>query len=227
MTKLSKTLRSAYKTIDREKLYTIEEAVKLMKKTSSVKFDATAELHAKLAINPKHAEQQVRTTTTLPNGTGKKVRVAAFCEDDQQKAAKAAGATAVGAEELVEKVTKGWLDFDVAVSTPGMMKHLAKIARVLGPKGLMPNPKAGTVGPDVAKIVTEVAGGRLEFRNDKSGIIHTVFGKLSFDEKKLTENLTAMIDAIKTARPAAVKGTYIETISVNATMGAGIKINPA
>lgn len=220
----SKALKSAYTKIDREKKYSLKEAVKLMKETSSVKFDPTTELHVRLDIDPRHAEQQVRTTISLPHGTGKKVRVAVFCEDDKIKAAKAAGATEAGDESLIEKVAKGWTDFDIAVSTPTMMRHLAKVARVLGPKGLMPNPKAGTVTPDVDKAVKELVAGRIEFRNDKNGIIHTIFGKLSFGEAKLEENLKALVDAIKTAKPAAVKGTYILTATINSTMGAGVRL---
>ncbi|NJP03972.1 50S ribosomal protein L1, partial [Candidatus Gracilibacteria bacterium] len=189
MANQSKALKSAYEKFDKEKTYSLKEAIKLMKDTSSVKFDATAEIHVRLNIDPRHAEQQVRSTISLPHGTGKSVRVAVFCEDDLIKGAKAAGAVDAGDESLIEKVSKGWTDFDVAVATPGMMRHLAKVARVLGPKGLMPNPKAGTVTPDVAKAVKELAAGRIEFRNDKTGIIHSVFGKLSFDDAKLEENL--------------------------------------
>ncbi len=225
MAKQSKALKSAYTKIDKEKTYSLKEAIKLMNDTSSVKFDPTAELHVRLNIDPRHADQQVRTTISLPNGTGKSVRVAVFCEDDLIKGAKAAGAVEAGDEALIEKVSKGWTDFDVAVATPGMMRHLAKVARVLGPKGLMPNPKAGTVTPDVEKAVKELAAGRIEFRNDKNGIIHTIFGKLSFGEAKLEENLKALIDAVKAAKPAAVKGTYIENATINATMGAGIKLD--
>lgn len=222
--KPSKSLRSAYEKIDREKTYSPAEAVKLLIDTKTVKFDATAELHINLGINPKHADQQVRATTSLPHGTGKTVRVIVFCEDDQVKVAKAAGAIEAGDTSLIEKVAKGWLDFDIAVATPTMMKDLAKIARVLGPKGLMPSPKAGTVTPNVEKTVTELVAGRLEFRNDKNAIIHTVFGKTSFGEKKLTENLEAMLAAIKAAKPTGVKGTYFNSATIHSTMGAGIKI---
>lgn len=222
--KPSKSLRSAYEKIDREKIYSIVEAVKLLIETKTVKFDATTELHVNLGVNPKHADQQVRSTTSLPHGTGKAVRIAVFCEDDQVKAAKAAGAIEVGDQSLIDKVSKGWLDFDIAVATPGMMKDLAKIARILGPKGLMPSPKAGTVSPNIEKTVTELVAGRLEFRNDKNGIIHTVFGKTSFGEKKLVENLEAMLTAIKNAKPTGVKGTYFKAATIHSTMGAGIKI---
>lgn len=222
--KQSKSLRAAYDQIDREARYSVTEAVKLMKKYSTVKFDATAEIHFTLGIDPRHADQQVRATVSLPHGTGKSVKVVVFCSDDKEKAAKAAGAIEAGSASLIEKINKGWLDFDVAVAEPTMMKELAPIARTLGPKGLMPNPKAGTVTPDVEKAVKELVAGRLEFRNDKGGLIHTVFGKLSFDEKKLTENLEAMIKAVLDVKPAGVKGNYIETITINSTMGAGIKV---
>lgn len=223
--KQSKSLRSAYETIKKDATYTPAEAVKLMKKHSSVKFDPTAEVHFNLGINPKHAEEQIRSTIQLPHGTGKTISVVAFCGDDKVKAAKDAGAMEAGDEDLLEKVQKGWTDFDAAVATPDMMKKLGKIARVLGPRGLMPNPKAGTVTPDIEKAIKELKGGRLEFRNDKAGIIHTIFGKLSFDDKQLIENLEMMIKTIKEAKPATVKGNYIKSVTINSTMGAGIKIN--
>lgn len=222
--KKSKALRSAYEHIDRTKLYTPQEAVKWMKKFSSVKFDATAEVHFKLGINPKHADQQIRSTINLPHGSGKTVRIVAFCSDEKVKGALAAGAIEAGAETLIEKIQKGWTDFDAAVATPDMMKELAKIARVLGPRGLMPNPKAGTVTPDIEKAIQELAGGRIEFRNDKAGNVHTIFGKLSFDEKKLVENLETMIKAIADLKPSTSKGIYMKNITINSTMGAGIKI---
>jgi large subunit ribosomal protein L1 len=222
--KKSKSLRSAYEKIDAEKRYSIIEAVKLMKSLSTVKFDATAEAHFCLGIDPKHADQQIRSTISLPHGTGKSVRVAVFCGDDKLKEAQSAEAIEAGNTELIEKVSKGWLDFDVAVATPDMMKDLAKIARILGPKGLMPSPKAGTVTPDVKKAVTELVAGRLEFRNDKHGNVHTIFGKLSFDEKKLSENLEAMIKALREAKPSAIKGTYFQSLVIHSTMGAGIRV---
>ena len=220
----SKALKSAYEAFDREKAYTASEAVKLMKETNYVKFDATAEIHFTLGIDPRHAEQQIRTTFSLPHGTGKKVTVVVFCEDDQIDAAKKAGAMEAGGADLVDKVAKGWTDFDAVVATPGMMRHLGKIARILGPKGLMPSPKSGTVTPDVSKAVNEVMSGRIELRNEKNGIIHASFGKLSFDEKKLEENLTALITAVKDLKPSAIKGVYMENITINSTMGAGIKV---
>ncbi len=220
----SKALRAAYEKIDTEKTYSVKDAIKMMVESKTVKFDATAELHMNLGTDPKHADQQVRTTISLPHGTGKTVRIAVFCEDDQVKAAKSAGAIEAGDENLIEKVAKGWTDFDVAVATPGMMKSMAKVARVLGPKGLMPNPKAGTVSPNIEQTVKELIGGRIEFKNDKAAIIHTIFGKVSFGEEKLLENLNAMITAIKNVKPAGAKGTYIKSASINCTMGPGISI---
>ncbi len=220
----SKSLKKADEKIDRQTRYKIAEAIKLMKKLSTVKFDATAEVHFTLGINPKHADQQIRSNVSLPNGTGKSVKIAVFCSDEKEAEAKSAGADIVGSEELIEKISKGWTDFDIAVASPDMMRNLAKAARVLGPKGLMPSPKAGTVTPDVAKAVKELKAGRLEIRNDKSGIIHTIFGKLSFDDKKLAENLEKMIQTIVEVKPSGQKGEYIKNISINSTMGAGIKI---
>ena len=222
----SKSLKAAYEKFDREATYPLEEAVKMMVSNSTVKFDATAELHINLNIDPKQADQQIRSTLSLPHGTGKSVRVAVFCEDDQVKAAKAAGAVEAGGAELIDKVVqKGWTDFDVAVAQPAMMKLLGKAAKVLGPKGLMPNPKAGTVTPDIEKAVKELCAGRLEYRNDKFGLIHSIFGKLSFGEAKLVENLINFINTVKDSKPSGVKGTFIKTITINSTMGPGIKVD--
>jgi len=221
----SKNLRKAYESFDREKTYSPAEAVALMRKLKHVKFDPTAEIHFTLGIDPKQAEQQIRTTISLPHGVGKTVRVAVFCEDDKVKAAKAAGAAMAGEKELIEKVAKGSVDFDVAVATPGMMSQLGKIAKVLGPKGLMPSPKSGTVTQDVEKTVKELVGGRLEIRNEKNGIVHSIFGKLSFDEKKLVENLETLIRLIKEIKPSTSKGTYLKNVTINSTMGPGIKIS--
>lgn len=221
----SKHLKAAYEAIGTETTYSPAEAVKLMVKHNNVKFDATAEIHFTLGIDPRHADQQIRSTISLPNGTGKTVRVVAVCSDDKEKVAKAAGAIEAGGEELVDRMAKGWTDFDALVATPDMMRHLAKAARTLGPKGLMPNPKTGTVTPDIEKIIKELAAGRLEFRNDKFGLVHTIFGKASFGEAKLLENLEAMIKAIKEAKPSGQKGIYIKKLTINMTMGPGIKID--
>lgn len=221
----SKHLKAAYEAIGTETSYTAAEAVKLLVKHNKVKFDATAEIHFTLGIDPRHADQQIRSTISLPHGTGKTVSVVAVCSDDKVKAAKDAGAIEAGGEELVEKMAKGWTDFDALVATPDMMRVLAKAARTLGPKGLMPNPKTGTVTPDIDKVIKELVAGRLEFRNDKFGIIHSVFGKASFGEAKLLENLEAMIKAIQEAKPSGQKGIYIKKLTINSTMGPGIKIN--
>ncbi len=220
----SKSIRAAYEKIDSEKQYSLNEAVDLMVSLSTVKFDPTAEIHFTLGTDPKHADQQVRSTVTLPHGTGKKVRIVVFCSDEMAKKAKNAGAIEAGEADLIDKVAKGWTDFDVAVATPDMMRSLAKIAKILGPKGLMPNPKAGTVTPDIEKAVKELSAGRIEFRNDKTAIIHTIFGKLSFGNEKLEENLKAMIKAVQDAKPSGVKRIYIKNITINSTMGGGIKI---
>jgi large subunit ribosomal protein L1 len=223
--KRSKSLQKADAEIDRLKRFPLMEAIGLMKKYSTVKFDATAEIHFTLGINPKHADQQIRTTVSLPNGTGKKVKIVVFCADDKIDIAKKAGADEAGGQELIDRVLqKGWTDFDVAVATPDIMKNLAKAARVLGPKGLMPSPKAGTVSLDIEKTVKELVAGRLEFRNDKTGVVHTIFGKLSFDDKKLLENLEAMIKTIREVKPAGQKGIYFKNVTINSTMGTGIKI---
>ncbi len=222
--KRSKILRSADEKVDKTKQYKIVEAVKLMKECHQVKFDATTEVHFTLGIDPRHADQQLRSNVSLPHGIGKKVKVVVFCEDDQEKIARSAGAIEAGNEALIEKVSKGWTNFDSAVATPSMMKNLAKIARVLGPRGLMPNPKAGTVTLEVEKVVRELLAGRLEFRNDKTGIVHTVFGKISFTEQQLQENLKMMIDSVIEAKPSGQKGVYLKNITINSTMGIGIRV---
>ncbi len=219
-----KNLRASYESFDKETAYSVEEAVKLMVDNKKVKFDPTAEVHFRLGIDPRHADQQIRSTVSLPNGTGKTVRVVAICGDDKEKAAKSAGAIEAGSDELVEKIAKGWSDFDAVVATPDMMKVLAKAARVLGPKGMMPNPKTGTVTPDIEKIIKELAAGRIEFRNDKFGNVHTIFGKVSFGADKLVENLNAMIQTIQDIKPSGQKGAYIKNITINSTMGVGIKV---
>lgn len=223
--KTSKALRAGYEKFDRTKAYSPKEAAKLMVDTKRTKFDGTAEVHFTLGIDPRHADQQIRSTTSLPHGTGKTVNVIAICGDDQEKAAKAAGASTAGGQELIDKIAQGWTDFDAVVATPDMMKGLAKAARILGPKGMMPNPKTGTVTPNIDKVIKELVGGRLEFRNDKYGIIHTVFGKVSFGADKLAENLEAMIQTIKNAKPSGQKGVYMKKVTINATMGPGIMID--
>src|SRR3990172_7506471 len=220
MTQHGKRCLSARKLYDRAGLYPPEEAVKLLKQTAQAKFAETVEAHVRLGVDPKHADQQVRGTGALPAGAGRSVRVAAFAKGEKAKEAEAAGADYVGVEELVEKIQGGWTEFDVAVATPDVMN-------VLGPRGLMPNPKAGTVTFEVGKAVREIKTGKIEFRVDKTGIIHAPIGKAAFSEEDLTKNLAALIDALVRARPAAVKGQYVRTITIATTMGPGIKIDPA
>ena len=208
-----------------EETYSVDEAVELLKKTSVTKFDATAEVHFKLGVDPKHADQNVRSTVSLPHGTGKEVRVIAFVDAANVKDAKAAGATEAGTTDLVDKIEKGWLDFDVAVAEPMQMKHIGKIAKILGTKGLMPNPKAGTVTPDIAKAIAEIKKGKVEFRVDKLSNVHTIFGKISFDDAALKENLLAVIKAILDVKPSTVKGIYVRSITVTSTMGPGVPLD--
>ena len=216
------------KLIDRAKLYDTTEALELCVKTGSAKFDESVEIHVKLGVDSRHADQQVRGAIVLPNGTGKSVRVVAICKGDNEKAAQAAGAEYVGAEELVQKIqNEGWVDFDVLITTPDMMGVVGRLGKVLGPRGLMPNPKAGTVTPDIGKAVTEAKAGKIEYRLDKTNIIHCVIGKVSFGAEKLQANFDALLEAIIKAKPAAAKGQYIKSCVVASTMGPGVKINPS
>ena len=212
--------------IEAGKQYDPAEALALVVKTASAKFDETIEFHAKLGVDSRHADQQVRGAVVLPNGTGKKVRVLVFAKGEKANEAQAAGAEYVGAEEYVEKIQKeNWLDFDVVIATPDMMGVIGRIARILGPKGLMPNPKAGTVSMDVAKAVNEVKAGKIEYRLDKTNIIHCPIGKASFGPQKLQENFDVLMAAILKAKPATAKGQYLKSVAVASTMGPGIKIN--
>ena len=214
------------KLIDRAKLYDTTEALELCVKTGSAKFDESVEVHVKLGVDSRHADQQVRGAIVLPNGTGKSVRVVAICKGDNEKAAQAAGAEYVGAEELVQKIqNEGWVDFDVLITTPDMMGLVGRLGKVLGPRGLMPNPKAGTVTPDIGKAVTEAKAGKIEYRLDKTNIIHCVIGKVSFGAEKLQANFDALLEAIIKAKPAAAKGQYIKYCVVASTMGPGVKFN--
>ena len=216
------------KLIDRAKLYDTTEALELCVKTGSAKFDESVEVHVKLGVDSRHADQQVRGAIVLPNGTGKSVRVVAICKGDNEKAAQAAGAEYVGAEELVQKIqNEGWVDFDVLITTPDMMGLVGRLGKVLGPRGLMPNPKAGTVTPDIGKAVTEAKAGKIEYRLDKTNINHCVIGKVSFGAEKLQANFDALLEAIIKAKPAAAKGQYIKSCVVASTMGPGVKINPS
>lgn len=222
-----KYLESA-KLVDRATLYDPAEALDLAVKTSSAKFDETVEIHVRLGVDSRHADQQVRGAVVLPNGTGKKVRVAVFAKGDAADAAAAAGAEIVGAEDLVAKIQgEGFLDFDVAIAAPNMMGLVGRLGKVLGPRGLMPSPKAGTVTPDVAKAVEEAKAGKIEYRLDKTNIIHCPIGKVSFGVEKLQENYKTLLDAINKAKPAASKGQYIRSCVVATTMGPGVRINPA
>lgn len=216
------------KLVDRAKLYDAEEAVGLAVKTKTAKFDETVEAHIRLGVDSRHADQQVRGAVVLPNGTGKKVRVLVFAKDDKAKAAEEAGADFVGAEDMVEKIQKeNFMDFDVVVASPDMMGLVGRLGKILGPRGLMPNPKAGTVTPDVARAVTEAKAGKIEYRLDKTNIIHCPIGKVSFGEQKLQENFDTLMSAIVAARPAAAKGQYVKSCVIATTMGPGIRINPA
>jgi large subunit ribosomal protein L1 len=215
------------KLVDRSKLYDADEALDLCVKTGTAKFDESVEVHVKLGVDSRHADQQVRGAIVLPNGTGKKLRVLAICKGEAAKDAEAAGADYVGAEDMVKKIqTENWLDFDVLVTTPDMMGFVGRLGKILGPRGLMPNPKAGTVTRDIGKAIKEAKAGKIEYRLDKSNIIHCVIGKVSFGKEKLTENFDALLGAIVKAKPAAAKGQYIKSCVVASTMGPGVKINP-
>ena len=215
------------KLFDRNTLFDIEEALDLAVQTGKAKFDETVEVHVKLGVDSRHADQQVRGAVVLPHGTGKKVRVLVFAKADKAQAATDAGADFVGAEEMVAKIQGGWMDFDVVIASPDMMGVVGRLGKVLGPRGLMPNPKAGTVPPDVAKAVTDAKAGKIEYRLDKTNIIHCPVGKVSFGKEKLKENFDALLGAIVRAKPAAAKGQYIRSCVVASTMGPGVKINPA
>ncbi|MCQ2532632.1 MAG: 50S ribosomal protein L1 [Saccharofermentans sp.] len=215
------------KLVDRSTAYDPSEAVRLVQETGKAKFDETVELHVRLGVDSRHADQQVRGAVVLPHGTGRTKKVLVITKGPKADEATAAGADYVGAEDMIEKITKeNWFDFDVVVATPDMMGVLGRIARVLGPKGLMPNPKAGTVTMDVAKAINEIKAGKIEYRLDKTNIIHCPIGKVSFGQEKLEENLKVIMDAIIKAKPAAAKGQYLKNVSLSATMGPGIKINP-
>ncbi len=226
--KHGKKYNDSAKLVERNKQYDIAEAMDLAVKTKTAKFDETVEIHVRLGVDSRHADQQVRGAVVLPNGTGKNVRTLVICKEDKVEAAKAAGADYVGAEDLVAKIqNENWMDFDVVIATPDMMGLVGRLGKVLGPRGLMPNPKAGTVTPDVAKAVTEAKAGKIEYRLDKTNIIHCPIGKVSFGPEKLQENLDTLMTAIVKAKPAAAKGQYIKSCVVATTMGPGIKINVA
>ncbi|MGN0603622.1 MAG: 50S ribosomal protein L1 [Oscillospiraceae bacterium] len=226
--KHGKKYNESAKLVDSTKLYETAEALDLACKTAKAKFDETIEVHIRLGVDSRHADQQVRGAVVLPNGTGKKVRVCVFCKPEKEEAAKAAGADYVGADDLAQKILKeNWMDFDVLIASPDMMGVVGKLGKVLGPRGLMPNPKAGTVTPDIAKAVTEAKAGKIEYRLDKTNIIHCPIGKASFGAEKLDQNLNTLLEAVAKAKPAAAKGTYFKSCVVSSTMGVGIAVNTA
>ena len=225
--KRGKKYVEAAKAIDRGTLYDVADAVALVKKTATAKFDETVEAHIRTGCDGRHADQQIRGAVVLPHGTGKKVRILVFAKDAKAEEAKAAGADYVGGDELIPKIqNENWFEFDVVVATPDMMGIVGRLGRVLGPKGLMPNPKAGTVTMDVTKAIQDIKAGKIEYRLDKTNIIHVPLGKASFTEEQITDNFQTLIDAIVKARPAAVKGQFLKSVTLTSTMGPGIKINP-
>ncbi|SHK00145.1 50S ribosomal protein L1 [Propionispora hippei] len=226
MPKFGKKYTEAAKLIEANKFYEVDEALELVKKTASAKFDETVEVAVKLGVDPKHADQQVRGAVVLPFGTGKTKRVLVFAKGEKAKEAEAAGADLVGAEDMVEKIQGGWTDFDVVVATPDMMGMVGRLGKILGPKGLMPNPKVGTVTLDVSRAVNEIKAGKIEYRTDKAGNIHAPIGKVSFDVEKLSQNFSTLIDTLNKVKPAAAKGQYMRSVTLSTTMGPGVKVNP-
>jgi large subunit ribosomal protein L1 len=224
--KRSKAYTDAIKKIEKTKLYDPQEALNLVKSVATAKFDETIEVHIKLGVDPRHADQQVRGTVSLPHGTGKTRKVLVFAKGEKAKEAEQAGADYVGAEELAEKIQGGWFDFDIAVATPDMMAVVGKLGKILGPRGLMPNPKSGTVTFDIERTINELKAGRIEYRVDKTSIVHAPIGRVSFEVEKLQENLNTFAEALIKAKPAAAKGQYMRSVSICSTMGPGVKINP-
>ena len=227
MAKAGKKYQEACKLVEAGKLYTAAEAMDLVKKTATAKFDESIELHVRLGVDPKYPDQQVRGAIVLPNGTGKTKRVLVFAKGEKVKEAEAAGADFVGSDEIVQKIQGGWLDFDVAVATPDMMGTVGRLGKILGPRGLMPNPKLGTVTMDLQKAISEVKAGKVEYRTDKAGNVHVVIGKASCDAEKLQQNFQALMDTLIRVKPAAAKGQYIRSITVSATMGPGVPVQLA
>ena len=220
-----KKYSDSLKLIDRTKQYDPEEAIELVKQTAKAKFDETIEISVRLGVDPRHADQQVRGAVVLPHGTGKTVRVLAFVKENRIEEAKAAGADLIADDEIIKKIQGGWFEFDACVATPDMMGVVGRLGRILGPKGLMPNPKSGSVSPDIARMIGDIKAGKVEYRVDKTAIIHCPVGKASFESKKLTENLRTLMEAIIKAKPAAAKGAYIKSAVLSSTMGPGIKLN--
>lgn len=228
MPKRGKAYQDSTKLVERNKMHELEEAIKLVKQTAKAKFDETVELHIKLGVDGRHADQQVRGAIVLPHGTGKTKKVLVVAKGEKAAEAEKAGADFVGAEDIITKIqSENWFDFDVIVATPDMMGQLGRLGRVLGPKGLMPNPKSGTVTFDIERAVNEIKAGKVEYRLDKTNIVHVSIGKVSFEDAKLVENLQALIDALVKAKPAASKGTYLRSVTITSTMGPGIKLNAA
>ncbi|NNF77625.1 MAG: 50S ribosomal protein L1 [Rhizobiales bacterium] len=227
MAKVGKRTKAAAEGIDRNKLYDLDEAVKMVKERAKAKFDETVEISMNLGVDPRHADQMVRGVVALPNGSGKSVRVAVFAKDAKAEEAKAAGADIVGAEDLAEAVQKGEINFDRCIATPDMMPLVGRLGKILGPRNMMPNPKVGTVTADVAEAIQASKGGSVEFRVEKAGIVHAGVGKASFDEDKLAANVRAFIDAVMKAKPSGAKGAYLKRVSVSSTMGPGVKLDPA
>src|SRR5919201_4411339 len=225
MPKHGKKYRAATEKVDPLKQYAPQEGVKLVKDTAFAKFDESIELHIRTGLDPKHADQQVRGSAVLPAGTGRTQRVVAFAQGDKAREAEAAGADIVGADELVQRIQGGWTDFDVAVATPDMMGMVGRLGKVLGPRGLMPNPRSGTVTPDIGRAIREIKGGRVEFRVDKTGVIHVPIGKVSFSEDRVLKNLGALMDAVVRAKPSGAKGQYIRSVTLASTMGPGVKLD--
>ena len=226
MAQQGKRYRAAAALVDRTKRYMLEDAVRLTVETGKAKFDETVEIAVRLGVDPRQADQNVRGTVVLPHGTGKSVRVLVFAKGEKEREATEAGADFVGGEDLVKKISEGWLDFDKAIATPDMMGLVGRIGKLLGPRGLMPNPKVGTVTFDVGKAVSEVKAGKVEYRVEKAGIVHVPIGKVSFGAEKLTDNARALLNSLLRAKPAAAKGNYMQTVSVSSTMGPGIKVEP-
>jgi large subunit ribosomal protein L1 len=227
MAKKGKKYQEAAKLVDRQKSYEAAEAIELVKKTATAKFDESVEVAVRLGVDPKKADQQVRGAVVLPHGTGKTQRVLVFAKGEKAKEAEAAGADFVGDTDYINKIQQGWFDFDVIVATPDMMAEVGRLGRVLGPKGLMPNPKTGTVTFEVEKAVNDIKAGKVEYRVDKAGNIHVPIGKVSFDNEKLAENLGTIVDTLLKVKPAAAKGTYVRNVAISSTMGPGIKVNPS
>lgn len=225
MAKVSKRLRAALERVDRTRLYSVEEAIRLVKENATAKFDESIDVALKLGIDPRHADQQVRGTVVLPKGTGKTVRIAVFAQGEKAKEAEAAGADIVGTEDLAKQIEAGKIDFDVVVATPDLMGLVGRLGRILGPRGLMPNPKTGTVTFDLEKAIREIKAGKVEFRANKEGGMHVSIGKASFSEEDLLENFRALIDAVVRAKPAAAKGQYIRRVALSSTMGPGVKVD--